>query len=56
MHIASLFQKKTICLFNNHDPIGKWFPANKNSIILRPRTGVDSISPYKVFKKTTKLI
>ena len=20
MHVASLFEKKTICLFNNHDP------------------------------------
>ncbi len=56
MHVASLFQKKTLCLFNNHDPIGKWHPANKNSKILRSEEGVNSINPYKVFKKITQML
>ena len=37
MHVASLYSKKTLCLFNNHDPLGKWYPANKNAIIIRPK-------------------
>ena len=56
MHVASLFQKKTLCLFNNHDPIGKWHPANKNSKILRSEEGVNLINPYKVFKKITRML
>ena len=36
MHVASLYSK-TLCLFNNHDPLGKWYPANKNAIIIRPK-------------------
>ena len=51
MHLATLFKKRTICLFNNHDPIGKWNPSNKNAIILRSKGGVNSINPYKVFGK-----
>ncbi len=51
MHVASLYSKKTLCLFNNHDPLGKWYPANKNAIIIRPKNGVNTISPYKVFIK-----
>ena len=56
MHVASLYDKKSICLFNNHDPIGKWFPLNKNAHIFRPNEGVEKILPSKVFKKITKLI
>ena len=56
MHIASLFLKKTICLFNNHDPIGKWYPVNKNSIVIRPKKGVNTISPYFVFSKIKNLL
>lgn len=51
MHVASLFSKKTLCLFNNHDPEGKWNPPNKNSIIIRPNDGVNTINPYKVYNK-----
>ena len=50
MHVASLYKKKIICLFNNHDPYGKWFPSNKEAIIIRPNNGIDNISPYKVIK------
>lgn len=50
MHVSTLFKKKTICLFNNHDPEGKWYPLNKNAIILRDQMGVNKISPIKVFK------
>ena len=56
MHVASLFEKKTICLFNNHDPEGKWYPSNKNATILRSNMGVDKIKPYKVYKNFLKLI
>tara|TARA_X000001036_G_scaffold440058_1_gene494066 strand:- start:4851 stop:5780 length:930 start_codon:yes stop_codon:yes gene_type:complete len=51
MHVASLFSKKSICLFNNHDLLGKWYPTNNNAIILRNKFGVNSISPLNVFKK-----
>jgi len=56
MHIATLFKKKTICLFNNHDPIGKWYPVNNKAIILRPKDGVNSINSYKVFNILIKTI
>tara|TARA_A100001015_G_C15010528_1_gene722852 strand:+ start:734 stop:1648 length:915 start_codon:yes stop_codon:yes gene_type:complete len=56
MHIATLFKKKTICLFNNHDPIGKWYPVNRNAIILRPKKGVHLISSYKVFNRLIQSI
>jgi ADP-heptose:LPS heptosyltransferase len=56
MHIASLYKKKTICLFNNHDPLGKWYPANNNAIIFRPKEGVNYINPYKVFNKLIQSI
>ena len=51
MHIATLYSKKTLCLFNNHDPKGKWYPANKNAIKIRSKFGIDSIKPYYVFNK-----
>tara|TARA_E500000178_G_scaffold347019_1_gene399589 strand:+ start:183 stop:1088 length:906 start_codon:yes stop_codon:yes gene_type:complete len=51
MHLATLFKKKTICLFNNHDPIGKWNPSNRNAIILRSKGGVNLINPYIVYGK-----
>ena len=51
MHVASLYQKKSLCLFNNHDPEGKWYPINKNAIIIRPNKGVNKIKPNEVFKK-----
>ena len=54
MHLSTLFKKKTICLFNNHDPIGKWYPSNNNAIILRSNKGVNSINSYKVFVKLIK--
>ena len=56
MHLASLYDRKSICLFNNHDPIGKWYPINKNSHILRNKFGVNKISHIKVFKLCTNLI
>jgi ADP-heptose:LPS heptosyltransferase len=55
MHVASLYKKKSICLFNNHDPHGKWFPINNESIIIRPKNGIDKINPYKVFKNIIKI-
>ena len=56
MHVASLFEKKTVCLFNNHEPVGKWYPSNKKAIVLRDRLGVNNIRPNKVFKIFLKLI
>ena len=48
--------KKIICLFNNHDLIGKWYPLNKNAIILRNNNGVNYIKPTKVFKNLQKIL
>lgn len=56
MHVTTLFKKNTICLFNNHDPIGKWYPANKNAIILRPKKGINFINSYKVFNRLIQSI
>ena len=56
MHIATLFNKKTICLFNNHDPIGKWYPVYRNAIILRPKKGIHLINSYKVFNRLIQSI
>jgi len=54
MHVASLYKKNIICLFNNHDPFGKWFPSNKEAVIIRPNNGVENICPYKVLKVLLK--
>ena len=56
MHVASLFEKKSICLFNNHDPEGKWYPSSKNALILRSNKGIDQINPYKVYRNFLRLI
>ena len=53
MHVATLFQKKTICLFNNHDLIGKWYPLNKNAIILKDNNGYIIAKPAS-FQKLQK--
>ena len=55
MHVASLFEKKTICLFNNHDPKGKWNPINKNAIVLRNEFGINEIKPIKVFNNFLRI-
>jgi heptosyltransferase II len=56
MHVSTLFKKKTLCLFNNHDPLGKWYPTNNNAIILRSNESVNSINSYKVFIKLIQSI
>ena len=56
MHISSLFSKKSICLFNNHDPEGKWYPLNDNATILRHKLGINLIKPILVFKKINKIL
>ena len=56
MHVSTIFSKKTICLFNNHDPIGKWNPSNKNAIIFRSKNGVNGIKPISVYKKLNSII
>ncbi len=56
MHIATLTSQKTLCLFNNHDPKGKWYPANKNAIIYRPNLGVGDIKPQSVFYNLNKIL
>ena len=56
MHVSTIFSKKTICLFNNHDPIGKWNPSNKNAIIFRSKNGVNGIKPISVYKKLNTII
>ena len=56
MHVAALYDKNTICLFNNHDPEGKWHPLSNKSHIFRDTKGIDNISPYKVYKKLLNII
>ena len=56
MHVSTIFSKKTICLFNNHDPIGKWDPSNENAIIFRSKNGVNGIKPISVYKKLNSII
>ncbi len=56
MHVSTIFSKKTICLFNNHDPIGKWDPSNENAIIFRSKNGVNGIKPISVYKKLDTII
>ncbi len=56
MHVSTIFSKKTICLFNNHDPNGKWNPSNKNAIIFRSKNGVNGIKPISVYKKLNSII
>ena len=31
MHLATLYSKKTLCLFNNHDREGKWYQQTKSN-------------------------
>ena len=49
MHIASFYQKKNVCIFNNHDPHGKWFPLNKNAKLYRLKGDINTISPNLVY-------
>ena len=50
MHVASLYRKKNISIFNNHDPFGKWFPLNKKSKIISVNRSINFIKPEMVFK------
>lgn len=56
MHISTIYNKKVICLFDNNHPYGKWFPENKNALILRPENGICETTPYLVFNKIKSLI
>ena len=56
MHISTLYNKKTICLFNNHDPKGKWYPANYNAKIFRSREGINKIKPKTILNFISNLI
>ena len=57
MHVSTIYNKKVICLFDNtKDPYGKWFPENKNALILIPKNGICEITPYLVFNKIKNLI
>ena len=55
MHLATLFQKKNISLFNNHDFYGKWFPLNKNSYVIRLDGDINTIGLTHIFKGIKKL-
>tara|TARA_A100001388_G_C28774776_1_gene506582 strand:+ start:70 stop:717 length:648 start_codon:yes stop_codon:yes gene_type:complete len=56
MHLATLFKKKNISLFNNHDDYGKWFPLNDNSYIIRLKGGINTIEINDVFIGVKKLL
>ncbi len=54
MHLCSVYQKKIIALFNNHDPKGKWYPLNVNAKIIRPNKGIKFLLPKMVFTTMIK--
>ena len=54
MHLCSVYQKKIVALFNNHDPEGKWYPLNAKAQILRPFNGIQFLKPEKVFTTIIK--
>ena len=56
MHISTLYNKKTICLFNNHDPKGKWYPANCNAKIFRSAQGINKIKPKTILNFISNFI
>ena len=56
MHVATIYNKKTICLFNNHDPEGKWFPANHKAKIFRSKKGVNNIKAETVLNFISNFI
>ena len=56
MHIASLYQKKNVSIFSNHDPYGQWFPLNKNAKIYRLEGDINTISPNLVYSGVKKFL
>lgn len=56
MHLATLFKKKNISLFNNHDVFGKWFPLNSNAYIIRLKGDINTIGINHVFAGVKKLL
>lgn len=56
MHLCTIFQKKNVSIFNNHDFYGKWFPLNKNAKILRLEGDINTIQPNNVYEKVKKLL
>ncbi len=56
MHLCTIFQKKNVSIFNNHDFYGKWFPLNKNAKILRLEGDINTIQPNDVYEKVKKLL
>ena len=55
MHLATLFQKKNISLFNNHDFYGKWFPLNQNSYVIRLKGDINTIDINHILRGVKKL-
>ena len=57
MHLANILRTKSVSLFNNHNPIGKWESIDKDSIKLTNKEGINKINIYKLFKnlKAAKL-
>ena len=53
---STIYNKKTICLFNNHDPEGKWFPANHKAKIFRSKKGVNNIKAETVLNFISNFI
>lgn len=55
MHLATLFQKKNISLFNNHDFYGKWFPLNQNAYVIRLKGDINTIDINHILRGIKKL-
>ena len=56
MHLATVFKKKCVCIFNNHDYYNKWFPINSNAKIIRLNTDINTIKPTEVYQKIKQLL
>jgi len=50
MHVASMFNKKSIAIFSNYLERGRWFPTNSNSIVFYPKISIKKTSPDKILK------
>ena len=51
MHVASIFNKKSIAIFSTLTEKFSWFPDNKNLNIFYPKISVKETKPNRVLKK-----
>ena len=54
MHVASIFNKKSIAIFSTLTVRFRWFPDNKNLNIFYPKNSVKETEPNWILKKFKK--